>query len=125
MSKPHIKYFETGSWPVYFGFTTDRKAFSREMRRMKCQNMDFISGGDATTWEFVKPGQQNTIIVTVRLKRGVSDAMVIGIIAHEATHVWQKINEAMKGTCPGGEHQAYAIQYLTQKMVEEYLAGKK
>lgn len=123
---PYIKYYGTGSFPIYFGFTMDEVAFNKEMKRLGLEGHPGAkSGYDGATHVLTKEGCTNTIIVFIRIRKDITKSQVIAMIAHEAVHVWQKINEAMGCECPGGEHAAYGIQYFTQVMVREFLREKE
>ena len=42
----------------------------------------------------------------------------IGLIVHECAHVWQVIKQKIGETDPGMEMEAYALQAITQEMIE-------
>lgn len=46
----------------------------------------------------------------------------IGVIAHEAAHVWQHIEESICSTDSGHEIEAYSIQWIVQWLCEQLLA---
>lgn len=50
---------------------------------------------------------------------------VIGLLAHEATHVVQKMYENVGEAHPGSEHQAYAMQNVLQELLWDYVRQKK
>lgn len=50
---------------------------------------------------------------------------VIGLLAHEATHIWQAFCESIGEHAPSKEFEAYCIQFITQRLVEEYLHQTK
>lgn len=52
-------------------------------------------------------------------------AEIVGIIAHEAVHVWQWYAYTIGEENPGREQEAYAIQRITKTLYEEYLKRKK
>lgn len=49
---------------------------------------------------------------------------IVGILAHEATHVWQALMEEIGETRPSSEFQAYGIQAITQRLFKEFLRRK-
>jgi len=124
MIKPRIKYFETGPWPIYLGFTRDETSFLSEMRRLNIPNPpDFVTkNADATT--HILSGSGNitltTIIICVKPSKKHSKEQHTALVAHEAVHVWWGVCEAMGGDShPGGEHEAYGVQWITQVILEE------
>lgn len=59
-------------------------------------------------------------LVTLTDKKGVSHEQLVGLIAHEATHCWQKIKHWMKEYEPSIEFEAYTIGGLTQGLLNCY-----
>lgn len=119
-SKAHIAYFETGSWPVNFGFTTSKKNFRKEMKRINVKPIpEFITAGANATTHILSEGNAICIIVCLKKRKGIDKSQIAGLIAHEATHVWDAINDAMRGKCPGGEHHAYGLQWIVQSMANQ------
>lgn len=128
-SRAHITYFDTGSWPIYFGFTTDAESFAKEMKRLGIEDPPpFVSSGWGATTHVITDDQAQvaatTVVVCLKRRSGVTRAQEVALLAHEACHVWNAVNKAMNGPCPGGEHQAYGVQWLTQRMVEEVFKVK-
>lgn len=46
---------------------------------------------------------------------------VIGLLVHEATHIWQEIRDHIGESKPSVEFEAYSMQQISQNLVEEYL----
>jgi hypothetical protein len=117
MSKAHIHYFATGSWPVYFGFTTKKKEYDKEVKRIKVKEpRPWVTPGSNATTHVLLRYDHVTIIVCLKRKKGISKSQLAALLAHEAAHVWNEVCDAMKGECPKGEHQAYGIQWIVQQM---------
>lgn len=57
------------------------------------------------------------------LKRDLHE--VCGLLAHEATHVWQNLCESIGEKEPSREFEAYSIQMISQRLIEEYLRRTK
>lgn len=47
-------------------------------------------------------------------------ACIVGILAHEATHLWQRAKEYLGEKAPSAEFEAYSIQGFTQSLFEEF-----
>lgn len=45
---------------------------------------------------------------------------IVGVLVHEATHVWQEVRAAMREGYPSKEFEAYAMQAITQGLIEGY-----
>ena len=120
-NKPHIFYMHPGSWPVHIGFTSNKVEFGKEMSRLGVTDPpEFItSGANATTHILTKNEEGTTIIVCLDIGKKASRAQILGLICHEACHVWTMVCESMRGSCPGGEHQAYGVQWIAQNIAEK------
>lgn len=104
-----------GPWPVYVGFTTNPKTFKREMKRLGVKNNPMIKNdhSDATTHYLTnKEGKLCCIIALRKPKKRHSKEQIAAIIAHEATHVVQQMQENLGSL--GIEAEAYIIQYIVQ-----------
>lgn len=114
-----IDYFNMGQWPIYVGFTTSRKAFAREMKRLSCGKVDFLSTthANATTHTLTKDGTL-TFIIAMEKQGERSVEQVAGLVAHEATHVAQRLWEQIGESRPGDEAEAYLVQMITQSCLE-------
>lgn len=122
--RPRIKYFGTGFVPIYFGFTTNPKAFAGEMSRLKVAEPPlFVSAKAFATTHCLTSKNKSfwTVIVCLDMKkcRTATAACVPAVLAHEATHVWQYAKEKIGEEKPGSEVEAYAIQYFTECMLKE------
>lgn len=60
------------------------------------------------------------VAVTIGDASKLSSFEVVGLIVHEATHVWQYIQEAMGETTPGNEQDAWTMEYLTIRLLGAY-----
>ena len=118
--KPNIHYMHPGMWPVHIGFAFIKADFDKEIARLGVTDApNFVTpGANATTHTLIKDGQK-TIIVCFDFGKKVSRSQVLGLICHESCHVWNEVCDAMRGTCPGGEHQAYGVQWIAQCIAEK------
>ncbi len=105
-----------GPFPGFVGFTTDQKAFKRELKRLAVtEPVDFLATAraNATTHYFEREGS-TTAIITMGKPKNVSFEQYAALAAHEAVHVvqalWQDIGEKK----PGWEAEAYLVQHIVQ-----------
>lgn len=129
MSK-FIHYMDTGPVPAYVGFTSNPKNFARELARLKVKDPQNALCADADN-----PGRTTTlersnenILCIVSMDRGraknTSVPAIAGLLAHEATHVKQKVMAFMRESEPSPEFEAYFIQSVTQFCLSEWLKGR-
>jgi hypothetical protein len=119
----HIIYLPMGQWPVFVGFTTNAKAFRREVKRLGVkERVGFTAraGADATTHFFDKDGASLCCII-VMPKRGTrSHSQYAALVAHEALHVVQAMHRQLNSGEPfGDEADAYLIQSIVQNCLQE------
>lgn len=121
--EPAITYFNMGPWPLYVGFTTSRRAFRAEMKRLKINEptpFHASTKANATAHNFVKDGE-TTVIITMDKPGKRSVEQVAGLIAHEAVHVAQSLWRDIGEESPGREAEAYLVQQITQCCLQEAL----
>lgn len=111
-----IKWFDT-PWPVHLGFSQSEKQTMRELKKMGGGDLELT--GTATTAHAKAKGHASVVIVTYEKKKRLTKSQVASIITHEASHVWDIINELMGDEDPCGEHRAYGVQWITKKFLEE------
>ncbi len=58
--------------------------------------------------------------MAVQVKKGTDPNSVVGILVHEAVHIWQKFSQRIGEHEPSGEFEAYAIQSISQRLISAY-----
>lgn len=111
-----VLWLDQGWQPAYIGFCPSRTAWNREMRKMGVKNEPWPEA-PASTQTFEYKGAL-CIIVTLgpESDRGHTRIGIAGLIAHEATHVWQYIRKHMGETDPSVEFEAYSVQAIFQNL---------
>uniref|UniRef100_A0A6M3LR09 Uncharacterized protein n=1 Tax=viral metagenome TaxID=1070528 RepID=A0A6M3LR09_9ZZZZ len=114
--------------PFCIGLCLSERAFKAELKKLKVPR---------ETWpEWVSPVHDAHVVTvsqeSTRTKLcfvcvdGVSDGeAMLGILVHEATHVWQAICEDMGEDEPSSEFEAYALQKISQGLISAWLSGSK
>lgn len=119
---PHIEYLNLGPWPGFVGVTTDPKAFAREMRRMGIDQEVAFMGHErahATVHSFISPRGEQCYIIALGDFKGRTKEQVAGLIAHEAMHIIQYMqDELARGGRLGVEAEAYLMQMLVQECLQ-------
>jgi hypothetical protein len=111
--------------PYYYTLCLTEKAFHAELRKLKLPRSEYppfmkTTHADATAHFFESNIGNLCCIVTINSKPDRPSSSVCGLLIHEATHLWQKIKETIGEQYPSSEFEAYAIQSLSQRLIEEY-----
>lgn len=111
-----VLWLDQGWQPAFIGFCPTRTAWNREMRKIGVKNEPWPEAA-GTTQTFEQKGKL-CIIVTLRAEAeaGHSRIEIAGLIAHEATHVWQFIRKHMGERDPSVEFEAYSVQAIFQNL---------
>lgn len=65
------------------------------------------------------------VVVCLRVRKHITLPQVVGLLVHEAVHIWQEWCEYYGERIPGQEQEAYAIQSISQNLLEEYMRQTK
>ena len=76
---------------------------------------------DATT-HFLenRSDMKKAAVVCISNFEGKTSAQISGLLCHEAVHIWQQTRDDLGERSPSSELEAYAIQSLTQALIEEF-----
>ena len=93
--------------------------------KVKDPNIWLTNSSGGTTHTFTRD-DSITCVVTIDFKacKNYTLAEIVGILAHEATHVCQQLYDSIGERHPSIEFEAYAIQCTTQRLVAEFLRRK-
>ena len=119
-------WLDQGWQPVAIGFYPTRKAWEREMKRLKVKPeaypFDSPVNGDAHWLENGTTGEAVILIGVNEELIGDDPTTLICVLVHEATHVFDWICEHMGENEPGGEMRAYAMQHIVRGLLNAYSA---
>ena len=106
--------------PFFYTLATGEKLFHKALRHLNVPRdrwPAFILNpwSDATAHMFESEAK-----LTYVARDGMSMPQVAALVTHEAVHMWQTARERMGERSPSTEFEAYAIQALTQRLLEEY-----
>lgn len=117
--------------PYFFTLCTNEKLFKKAMRHLgipKKSRPNFVStwhsNGTAHYFE-LREKRKKCVVVCIRGFDDHDPAAIVGLIAHEAVHVWQQIRETLGESAPSSEFEAYSIQNITQQLYGEFLRQTK
>lgn len=126
----HIKWIDRDliTSPYCIGLCQSERNFIKEMQRLKVKDIpEWIGEGKDATVHYVTDNKSRgkCCIVCIRERPDTTPSEVIGLIVHEATHCFQWICQDMNEKEPSSEFEAYAIQGISQKLIQEYKIDKK
>ena len=110
----------------HYTLCTTEKQFRQALKHFRVPKKEqppFVSDAfsNATTHFFENvPNQQKASIVCISDCSDRTFAQIAGLLCHEAVHIWQQTRTDLGETEPSAELEAYAIQNLTQSLIEEF-----
>lgn len=112
--------------PYQFALVTSEREWEALMKRLQIKGYIpawLIDGAYGQLHELER-GDHKYLVVSLTDKR-IPIENVAGILAHEATHCFQKIAAYMSEHTPSKELEAYAIQMITLTLLLEYKKKRK
>lgn len=106
-------------------FTTE-KAYKAEMKLLGVENPNpwILEGSNATVHNMQRGGDV-MCVVCMPVNKDFSPADVTAVLVHEAVHVWQAFASHIGERKPSDEFEAYAIQNISQTLIDEYQRQRK
>lgn len=107
--------------PFYIGLCLTEAHFRAEMKRL---NVDedkrprWLRSGYNGKVHFLERKGKHVAIVCMR--PGRCNLSNIGLLVHEAVHVWQEIRDSLNEDNPSSEFEAISIQAIAQRLIEKY-----
>ena len=111
----------------YVGLCLSEEAFKAELKRLRVPEHQWpqaLSVGSHAEMHTMRNPQGNTVFL-ICMKRNPKFSRIesYATLVHEAIHVWQKWSRSIgaKGDYePGDEFEAYAIQSISQRLMEAF-----
>jgi hypothetical protein len=104
----------------------DEKVFKQELKRLNVRD-SFLShpSAHATAHFYENKAQEKKCCIICMHPSAVEREKtnpegVVALLVHEAVHLWQYIKEDIGEHNPSKEFEAYAIQNLTQELLQSY-----
>lgn len=96
--------------------------FETAMKHLRVRNYPaFVTeGADATVHHMSNNDGSDACVVCLRGWEGRDAVEVIGLLVHEAVHIWQEYADRMGERDPGREQEAYAIQSISQELIDAF-----
>lgn len=116
--------------PYHYGLCMSEKDFHKELKKLKVPRETWPSflgsaSANATAHFFEKEDGAKCCIVTMAPSKKHSLAQIYALLTHEAVHIWQAIREDLGEKSPSSEFEAYAIQTLSQMLIQSYENQRK
>ncbi|MFG1413466.1 hypothetical protein V5G24_20360 [Xanthobacter sp. VTT E-85241] len=119
--KHEVVWCDRGWLPTYFGFCPSKRAWKKEMKRLGAAEPYPTSDGRCTTFENTKAGKLCVIVtISERIDHKDDPIGVLGLVTHEAAHVWQAIKNDIGEDRPSHEFEAYAMQNIVMEICKAY-----
>ena len=112
--------------PIYYGLCLNKKKFKRELKRLKIPPAEwpkFVTPGSHATIHFFDNINDNHEVAIICIKNTLEHSLtdVIGLLTHEAMHLWRAIKNNIGELQPSKEFEAYVIQGLIQNIISALL----
>jgi hypothetical protein len=107
----------------YIGLCTTEAQFLDACKHLKFANPPrWITGDNSngTTHFFTSPKGERVCVVCIRVPKGKKLGEVLGLIVHEAVHVWQEYCDMIGEHRPSSEFEAYTVQAIAQRLMFAY-----
>lgn len=111
---------------LHYTVCTTERMFRQEMRNMgyskeMIRDTHWLAGAGGCVRKFDNAADDGRDILLVCLKPIPDNpAQMVGLIVHEAVHVFQYILQALGEKEPSSEMEAYGIQAVFLNLMEEY-----
>ena len=109
----------------YVALVINEKQFNAAMRHCsipRAERGNWIANehSSATVHTLEKPDGKMCCIVALRVQKGIGPNSIVGLLVHEAVHVWQRFVERIGEDHPSKEFEAYSIQSISQTLIQAY-----
>lgn len=117
-----IVWCDRGWMPAYYGFCPNARAWDAMMRHYKVANPEPYPVKDGRVTHFEGPAGELMLVVTIgdRLDESNDPIGLMGLLTHEAVHVFQRICREAGERNPSREFEAYAVQNIAINLMAAY-----
>ena len=126
-----MKWCDRSLWQCryHFGLCLTEKDFFREMKKMGVPRGEWprwvSDSANATTHFLNHPDGAKAAIVCMPVNDSFSGVQQAALLVHEAVHIWQEHCDDIGEREPGSESEAYAVQSISQRLMEAYVDAMK
>lgn len=110
--------------PCYLTLCRTEREFEGVQKHLKVPKRDRVpfllnKHADATTHFFESRGKL-CAVVCLPENTERERVEILGLLVHEAVHVWQQVRRALGETNPSDEFEAYSVQAIAQQLMQAY-----
>jgi hypothetical protein len=110
----------------YLALCLTEKQYLKAMKHCNIKNPPNWIRGNADATTHILQNENNESVCIVCLNQGKhKKAEILGLLVHEAVHVWQEYAFKIGETSPASEQMAYGIQAISQELIAAYMRGSK
>lgn len=110
----------------FLSLCLDAPSFKKACAHLRVQPPPFIlNDWSQATAHIFQSDRGLAAIVCLRDWYGASPIEVAGLIVHESVHIWQEYAESIGERNPGREQEAYAIQAISQELMQSFAEQTK
>lgn len=121
-----MKWLDQTLWKCRYQFClcASEEEFNRTMKHMGIPAKQWptwvSSGADATTHFFDHPEGGKAAVVCMNKNDHLNGVQKAALLVHEAVHIWQEHRLDIGEREPSQESEAYAVQSISQRLMEAY-----
>lgn len=111
--------------PYYYGLATTEATFYAALKSAKVPREDWpadvLGEHSNATVHYVKNTKgQRIALVFIKPKKDTTGVQIAALLVHEAMHIWRRIREDVGEWQPSREFEAYAMQCISQELMQAY-----
>lgn len=118
--KDRVVWCNRGWMPYHFGFCPSEKAWEYELTRLAIKKREPYPVTDASCSYFTNSKQSKACAIVTMSDAPQPGRVKIGMLVHEAMHVWRSIKEEIGEHEASAEFEAYSMQNIVQELIEAY-----
>lgn len=107
--------------PVHYALCLSPRQFEEELKSLKVpknQWPSFLANEHCgATTHFIEFRGKPVAIVCLKQDKKRTEWEVLGLLVHEAVHIWQFIKENIGEKEPSSEFEAYSVQWVSQELM--------
>jgi len=116
--------------PYHIGLCINEASYLTELKRLKVplknQEPWIPSNANACVHFFEQKKTKSLLaLVCIENRKNKDPNGTVGLLIHEAVHIWQHIAEEIRETKPSDEFEAYSIQAIAQRLIAAYSEARR